>query len=80
MNNNASNLCYGTAKENAQDKVIHGHSARGLKNPKNKLSETQVKEIQGLYGIASAKDVALRFALNPSTIYRIWNKKYWSHA
>jgi hypothetical protein len=79
MNNHASNLCYGTAKENGQDKVHHGRSSKGIKNPKNKLTEQQVLSIRNLHGTVKAKHVASVFGLSQSTIYRIWNKKYWSH-
>lgn len=29
LNNNASNLCWGTAKENADDREMHGKTSRG---------------------------------------------------
>ena len=78
LNNHADNLCYGTAKENAQDKVLHGRSSKGIKNPKNKLTEQQVLSIRNLHGTVKARLVALIFGLNESTVYRIWSKKYWA--
>ena len=79
LNNHLDNLCYGTAHENAQDRVEHGTSSKGLKNPKNKLTEAQVNRIRSMQGQVKAKHAAYIFGLNESTIYRIWNKKYWSH-
>lgn len=79
MNNHIDNLCFGTAKENAQDKIQHGRSSQGIKNPKNKLTEEQVNRIKSMQGKVEAKHVAYIFGLNKSTVYRIWNKKYWSH-
>lgn len=32
LNNNASNLAWGTAKENAEDRELHGRTARGFKH------------------------------------------------
>ena len=79
MNNRLSNLCYGTAKENNQDKVKHGRSSKGLLNPKNKLTHEQVLRIRSMKGQMKAKHIAYIYGLSESTIYRIWNKKYWSH-
>jgi len=79
LNNRVDNLCYGTAQENAQDRVRHGTSCKGIKNPKNKLTEQQVMSIRNLHGTVKAKHAASIFGLSNSTIYRIWNKKYWSH-
>jgi DNA-binding transcriptional regulator YiaG len=79
MNNHIDNLCYGTAKENAQDKIQHGRSSQGIKNPKNKLTEHQVESIRKMHGTSKAKNVAYIFGLSKSTVYRIWNKKYWNH-
>jgi hypothetical protein len=79
LNNHVDNLCYGTAQENAQDKVLHGNSSKGLKNPKNKLTEAQVNRIREMQGQVKAKHAAYIFGLNKSTVYRIWNQKYWSH-
>jgi hypothetical protein len=79
MNNHITNLCYGTAKENANDKIQHGKSSKGIKNPKNKLTEAQVIHIRSMQGQVNAENLASIFGLNESTVYRIWNKKYWSH-
>ena len=79
MNNCVANLCYGTAKENNQDKVKHGKSSKGVLNPKNKLTPDSVLKIRSMKNDAKAKDVAFIYGLNESTVYRIWNNKIWSH-
>lgn len=79
LNNHVDNLCYGTAKENAQDRVLHGNSFKGTKNPKNKLTVRQVNYIRYLQPSVHAWAVAEFFGINESTVYRIWNRKYWSH-
>ena len=78
-NNNVYNLCYGTAKENGQDKVRHGNSAKGEKNKKSKLNNDQVLEIRRLQGIKKSAEVAKDFNISVCNIYRIWNQKYWKH-
>ena len=50
LNNNLSNLKWGTKKENAQDTLRHGHhfhcEFRGVDHPMVKLTEAQVLEIR----------------------------------
>lgn len=80
MNNRADNLAYGTAAENNKDKVVHGTSNKGIKNPKAKLTEQQVSyAYHVMRGIMDAEEAAKILGVNPSTIYRIWNGKYWRH-
>ncbi len=78
----AANLAYGTASENAQDKVAHGRSFfTGATNPKAKLTPETVQKIRALrsYGVSS-KAIADGLDLNPSTVYRIVAGKYWQEA
>jgi hypothetical protein len=80
MNARVKNLTYGSAQQNGQDKVSHGRSSKGVKNPKCKLTENQVGYIHDvLKGSMSADEVAEIFSLNTSTVYRIWSGKYWGH-
>jgi hypothetical protein len=43
LDNSLANLCYGTPKQNGEDKVRDGVSGRGEKNGGAKLSELQVR-------------------------------------
>ena len=80
MNNRVDNLAYGTATENNRDKIDHGTSSKGVKNPRAKLTEEQVSYIYDvLRGVADADEVAKIFDVHPSAVYRIWNGKYWGH-
>ena len=78
MNCNASNLSYGTAVENGQDKVRHGRSSYGEKNPKAKLTADGAAAVRTAKAAGeSAKDISARFGLSPSTVHRIATGKYW---
>lgn len=79
LNCSAKNLIYGTGFENGQDKVRHGRSSAGEKNPKAKLTEEGAEKVRSakLAG-ESAKSIAMRFGLNPSTVHRIATGKYWN--
>lgn len=46
VNNSLSNLKYGTAKENAEDRHLHGNTAIGQKIGTSKLTDAQVEEIR----------------------------------
>lgn len=44
--NRLENLCWGTRKENQNDKIVHGNSLKGERNPYAKLSNEDVVEIK----------------------------------
>jgi hypothetical protein len=78
MNCAAINLAYGTASENGQDKVRHGRSSYGERNPKAKLTAEGAAEVRAAKAAGeSAKAIAARIGLNPSTVHRIVTGKYW---
>ena len=79
MNCRVENLAYGSAKENGQDKVAHGTSTKGTKNPKVKLTEEQALQVFKSKGIVSAEEIAAIFCINESTVHRIWRGIYWTH-
>lgn len=79
MNCRATNLCYGTAQENANDKVRHGRTSAGERNPRAKLTIAQVAGVREARSAGeSAKAIARRLGLNPSTVHRIVSGVYWS--
>lgn len=79
--NRLCNLAYGTAKENASDKLTHGTEKVGESNHHAKLTESQVKEIRNLYaaGIASQREIAERYGVNQSHVSTIVLRKSWKH-
>jgi hypothetical protein len=68
-NNRSTNLLWGTAAENQQDRLRHGTDVRALKHPKGKVSDTQVSEIKrrlkaGEEGSALARE----FGVSPQLV------------
>jgi hypothetical protein len=75
-----SNLCWGTPKENHDDRRKHGHGWHGARNSQARLTLEQVKHIRaqpytrGLY-IRLAKE----FGVGKSTIRRVALNTTWVH-
>lgn len=79
-NNHISNLRWATHAENAQDKIMHGRSLRGERNPKAKLTADDVRAIRAAperYGMKS--ELARRYGVNNTLITRIRNGEMWAH-
>lgn len=76
-NNHLDNLRWGTKKENAQDKELHGTVVRGEKHPKAVLSEKDIEEIRYCYETKgeTQNSLAKRFNTTQSSISRILNGK-----
>lgn len=76
--NTPENLCYGTAQDNANDRVRDGNSGRGTANPKNKLSEKEVMEIyQHPQWRGSAVMLAKKYGVQPALISKIRKGQSW---
>lgn len=79
-NNAAANLRWATASENNQDKKLHGTWQGGSKNPRAKLSETQVAEIKKSRAAgASAQEIADLYGVAALQIRRIVRGTAWKH-
>ncbi len=76
---NKNHLLWKTPKENALDKVKHGTSPIGEKNPKAKLTYSQIFEIKEMLGHLNQDEIALRFSVSPQTISAIKNGLIWNH-
>lgn len=79
-NNNISNLRWGTAVENWQDKRLHGTATLGSRQGQAKLVESDVVQIlrmreQG----AKLKDIASKFGVSVAKIGQITTGKNWRH-
>lgn len=81
LNNNLSNLKYGTVSENQMDRVLHGTSNRGSSHGMSLLNEKVVLEIREKYvfGKYGYKRLAKDFNVSPSTIQDIIERKTWKH-
>lgn len=77
--NYLSNLRYGTAFENAMDKIEHGTMRRGETHPRNKLSERDVAIIRdALDRGVPERACALVFNVNSTAINKIKRGESWS--
>lgn len=78
MNPRASNLMYGTKKENEKMKMGHGTDGRGERNPAAKLTQAEANKVkdllaQGVKGVI----IADRFGITPTTVSYIKKGKTW---
>lgn len=78
--NRATNLAYGTDKENKQDQLIHRGLEPFLKSARKrrKLTWEQASEIRALQGKLSCLKVGALFKIHESTVCDIWNKKLYA--
>lgn len=80
-NNHASNLAWGTAKENSADQVLHGTDPVGERAGNSRLTEAEVLDIRRLYrreyGMLSK--LASTFGVTPTQILNIVNRRQWAH-
>ena len=72
---NPEHLELGTHAENMKDTIRDKTSTRGTKHPKNKLTETQVREIR--LSNKSQKEIAKEYRVDPSTISDIKRRLIW---
>ena len=75
-NNKLSNLAWGTKKQNEADKLKHGTSQHGERNPSAKLTNAQANQIrQRRQNGEPLKTIAAEFGVAQSCISRIANGK-----
>lgn len=79
INDRLSNLVYGTKKENAQDKFLHGTSIRGKNNPLVKLTEEKVIEIKEKVKTMKISHIAKEYKVGTNAISSIKNNKTWNY-
>jgi len=79
-NNNLSNLCWGTRKENAKDKKDHGNQAAGESCNLSILTEVQVLEIRELLKTDMKQcDIAKLYGTTNNNLSRIKLRQTWQH-
>lgn len=81
LNNNLSNLRYGTRSENMQDKVRHGTDNKGERHGNAKLTEKFIQEIFDLYWNKSYKqwEIAEELGISIATVSMVLARKRWPH-
>lgn len=77
--NRASNLAWGTHRQNSADQRSHGTVLSGARNPMAKLTWDQVREIRAMVQAGSPQvDAVRRFGVSPMTVSRIIRREAWT--
>lgn len=75
---NPSHLEWGSRSENMRDKARDGTDNRGTKNPLSRLTDSQVREIYGLRGGMSQRQIASKFGVSQRTVFSILHGEKWA--
>jgi hypothetical protein len=80
-NNRLTNLKWGTPKENADDRRLHGTESRGSKKHNAKLTEEDIPKIRASRAAGIAiREIARQRGVHYTTIAQIFSKrKAWKH-
>jgi len=76
---NPGHLFLGTQAQNMADKVAKDRQQKGERVPTAKLTEGDVREIRALKGSLTQRAIAVRFAVDQSTVSDIVRRKNWRH-
>lgn len=79
-NNRLTNLRWDTPRSNMDDKIRHGTTGRGPRNPQAKLTDASVREIRRLFtkGVKQAV-LARRYGVTKYCVWDIVHRRRWSH-
>jgi len=80
MNDNRlDNLAWGTAIQNAADRVIHGTSTDGERNPMSRLTRAKVNEMRRIRQETGAyySQIAKQFGVSTMTAFRAVTRQSW---
>jgi hypothetical protein len=78
--NRLANLVWATPKENNADKICHGTSPHGERNPNSKLTQVDVLSIWlDLEAGEKHRDLAAKYGVSRSNITMIKNRRQWTH-
>lgn len=75
--NRLENLRWDTRKNNHADKIVHGTWQGGSKNGFSKLNEDQARQIK--YSQETTKNLAEKFNVSKSCIFKIKHMQTWTH-
>jgi len=80
LNNSLSNLAWGTSKENAKDRDMHGTTARGERVGNARLTEADVSRMRDLHRCQiGARKIARYLAINLATTKDVLKRRTWRH-
>ena len=79
-NNLPSNICWATSKENHSHRVLHKTDAKGTRNGRSKIKESDVIAIRNavLRGLTKVS-IASEFGISNTQVNNIALQKSWSH-
>lgn len=80
--NSSSNLAWGTAHENATDRIRHGTQPCGDTSPLAKLTRNQAEHIRSLrggVGVLRLQELAGEYGVELETVKRIIRGEAWQH-
>lgn len=77
LENSVANLCYGTTKENAEDRIRDGTAPQGSAHPRAKLTEDIVRECRRRAASTSSAALAREFGVEQSVMRKAITGKTW---
>lgn len=79
LNNNLSNLAWGSYAENAADMAVHGTRIRGQKYKSARVSDDSAAEIRALKGVMSQSALAKIYGVSPAAVQAVYDGRTWKH-
>lgn len=80
LDNRPANVCWGTPRENYDDRDAHGGTARGERQGLSKLTEADIPQIRALLRQGrTQREVAERFGVSDVTVSAVARGRTWSH-
>jgi hypothetical protein len=80
LDNRASQLCYGTKDQQAEDKVRDGTDSAGVRNGRAKLTEDDVRDIRTAYARGTSQvALAKQYGLTQASVSALVLRKTWRH-
>lgn len=76
-NNHLRNLRYATRKENGADRILHGTSNKGMRNPVSKLTDSDILKIRTDNRVQQI--IAKEYGVSQTLISQIKRFVIWSH-
>ena len=76
---NPAHMSIGTHTDNMRDAMRKGRNTKGELTKRNKITETQAREILSLKGNARAAELARKHGVKPGAITAIWRGDLWRH-
>lgn len=79
--NRLENLCWGSAKENAHDRIEHETNPTGNRNPNSKITDEDLLEMRRLYSEENytCKRLSEIYNIHEMYVMRLMQGKHWKH-